>query len=67
MSDLERYVKDSLAIQAINWIANNDEPTVTDPDVIEGFITVQMAADLFDKDTRYLAVAIAARRDEGDK
>lgn len=46
----------------IQWIADNDEPDEMDPSVIDGFISVQLLADLFGKDPLVVAKAVAKAR-----
>jgi hypothetical protein len=41
--------------EAIAWIANNDEPDETDKEVLVGFISVCLVADLFHKTTDQVA------------
>jgi hypothetical protein len=47
---------------AINWIAENDEPTSLDPVEIADQISVLLVADLWKSDPRELADLIVARR-----
>lgn len=44
----------------IQWIAENDEPEEMDPEVISGFISVCLLADLFGVTTEKVAKAVVA-------
>jgi hypothetical protein len=49
--------------KAVSWIAENDEPTESDPVVVSEMISVSLVADLFDKDPlRVAADVISCRR-----
>lgn len=47
---------------AVEWIALNDEPTIEDPSVIFGFVTVGLIADVFGKDQMTVAEDVAKVR-----
>lgn len=44
------------------WIADNDEPTIIDPEIIQYSVSVQLLADLFHKDRLTVAWDISAYR-----
>lgn len=48
--------------KAIEWIATEDEPETLDLEVVEGFITVALIADMFDKETEVVARAVVRKR-----
>lgn len=54
---------------AVEWIALNDDPgsdDSTDPEVIAGYVSVHLVADLFGKDSRDVAVDVCYYRRRGD-
>ncbi|HUV15502.1 MAG TPA: hypothetical protein VMW28_02940 [Pelolinea sp.] len=48
--------------KAVEWIANNDEPTIIDCEKIQDFITTQLVADIFHKEPNKVAVDILTHR-----
>ena len=48
--------------KAVEWIAVEDEPDDLDVDVVSGYLTVHMVADLFGKDTVTVARAVVRKR-----
>lgn len=48
--------------RAIDWIAENDEAGEDRADEMEGLISVQLVADLFDKDPAEIARRVIKRR-----
>ena len=53
-------------MDAIRWIANNDEPECTDVDVVAGMISVQLIADVWDKGTATVAADVVQVRAAGE-
>ena len=49
---------------AIETVARNDQPLVTDVDLIAAQITVQLLADIFDVSAETIAVDVAAFRNK---
>jgi hypothetical protein len=47
---------------AIHWIAFNDETAEMDAEVVAGFISVCLVADLFGADTRSVAIDVVRCR-----
>ena len=43
---------------AVQWIADNDEPTQFDAYEVSGFISVQLVADLYGKDSFDVALDV---------
>ena len=53
--------------RAVEWIAFNDEPTCMDEEVVSGFISVLLVADLFGKESHEIAKRVVdTRRAEND-
>jgi len=47
---------------AIDWVANNDEPTCEDLEEVEGMITVRLLADLFEVEPARIAFDVVRLR-----
>jgi hypothetical protein len=47
---------------AVQWIADNDEPTITDPAEMDGLISVLLVADLFEVESSKVAADVIALR-----
>ena len=58
----ESKMKNARYTDGVIWIANNDEPTILDPEEIKYFISTQLLADLFAKDRLTVAWDISAYR-----
>jgi hypothetical protein len=52
---------------AIEYIADNDEPTVTDPAEMTGYASVQVVAITFGKTVEEVAVAVVRSRRKRDE
>ena len=50
--------------EAIKWIADEDEPTIMDPEVISGFISVLLIADIFDVSSKKVAADVLKQREK---
>jgi len=48
--------------KAVAWIASEDEPEDLDVEAVEGYITVHLIADVFDKETDVVARAVVRKR-----
>lgn len=48
--------------RAVQWIADNDEPTIEDWRDMSGLLTVLLVADMFGKDERDVARDVVVRR-----
>lgn len=46
----------------VRWIADNDEPTIMDPEVVAYFTTTLLLADLFGKEPKEVGRAIVRIR-----
>lgn len=51
---------------AINWIAHNDEPGESDPEVVATQLTVVLIADLWGKTPEEVAQLVLKRRQKED-
>lgn len=58
----KRWRPDNTYKFMIDWIARNDEPTVTDPEALSGLATVAMLADLSKRDQLLVAKDVVALR-----
>lgn len=50
--------------KAIEWIAENDEPGETSNEVMAGYATVQLVAELWNKPISVVAIAVVLKRQE---
>lgn len=57
-------VRRKLYDDAVEWIAHNDEPTITDVEEMAGIISVVLIADLFGKTPAQVARAVIKIRKE---
>jgi len=53
--------------EAVQWIADNDEPTVTNPKDIENFITSALVADIFHKELKEVALDVSGFRQKENR
>jgi hypothetical protein len=52
--------------EAVRWIAFNDEPSETDAESIEGYISTLLIADIFDVDPSKVAKDVLKERNKHD-
>lgn len=51
---------------AIAWVAQNDDPAVTDPELVHAAVTVGFVADLFGVDQEKVAADVVKFREKRD-
>lgn len=51
----------------VSWIAENDDPCETDPDIVSGYISTLLLSDLFGKDSLEVAADIVRERKKATK
>jgi len=49
---------------AIAWVAENDDPSVTDPELVYGAVTVVFVADLFGVEQEKVAADVVKFREK---
>ena len=47
---------------AVQWIADNDEPTLLDDEEVSNLISVQLVAEIYSKDCRIVAIDVVTER-----